>query len=141
SENDASEVRAEMQLWIDFAHGTGVHSMLVHHENKSGGEFGRQVRGSGDLVAAADVALFLSRLATKKNDEEALTASRRKLTAMGRYDAEPPEDMLLDYDAARGYFLVGGAGEIKTAAAVRAKTDEKYEEFVAWFPERESVTV
>ena len=117
-------MKRELQHWIDFSHGTGVAVVLNHHDNKSGGDHGRQARGSGDIVAAVDQALFLSRVKGDDGD-----GPRRILRAIGRYET-PVEAMLLDYDPQAGYRFVGPAKGVQA----REKVDEAYEDFVGRFP-------
>jgi AAA domain-containing protein len=128
-ENSSREVKKELQPWIDLAHGTGVAVVLNHHDNKAGGEHGRQARGSGDIVAAVDQALFLSRVKGDDGD-----SPRRILRAIGRYE-EPVEAMLLDYDPQAGYRFVGSAKGIEMR-----KADEPYEALLEKFPDGAELT-
>ena len=61
-ENDAAEVNRAMQFFLDLAHETGTTILIIHHNRKSGGEGGKEVRGSSALVAAVDVAISLKRV-------------------------------------------------------------------------------
>lgn len=58
-ENAAAEVGAQMDPLLDLARSTGCGVLLIHHARKSEGQDGTEIRGSGDLLAAADAGLVL----------------------------------------------------------------------------------
>lgn len=93
--------------------GAGV--LLVCHPRKGGGGEGTATRGSGALPGFADVLVEL-----KRHSPEDPQDRRRVLTAMGRFEACPPETVIeLGRD---GYTVIGDRQEarsIDTTATVR----------------------
>ena len=130
-ENDSRETSPHLELWTDLARATDVHVMLAHHDNKSGGAYGRQIRGSGDILSAVDYALMLNRLPNSTIDDP-----RRILTTIGRYE-EPVPEMLLAYEASNGYRLVDGP----VPKIEKVRTDPKCDEFKTKFPDGPDQTI
>ena len=95
-ENDAAEVQRAIKPFLTLARESGACVLLIHHARKSEGQHGDEIRGSGALFAAVDVALILKRHEIQ---------SQRKLNVNSRYP-ETPTDMILDLTDA-GYVLLG----------------------------------
>lgn len=89
NENDAGQVTAAVKPLLDLAASTRAAVILVHHDRKSEGEHGRQIRGSGALFALVDQALLLSRPHGGKK-------TQRILKTLGRF-SESPEELLIDF--------------------------------------------
>lgn len=98
NENDAGQVTAAVKPLLDLAGNTGAAVILVHHDRKSEGEHGRQIRGSGALFALVDQALLLSRPQGGKK-------TQRILKTLGRF-SESPEELLIDFRDGR-YISLG----------------------------------
>jgi hypothetical protein len=87
NENDASEVRATL---IQLPPVIGDASLLFTHQfRKSGGEEGTATRGSGELMASADILLELRRFNPSDRSDR-----RRVLSYLGRHPDVPPELVL-----------------------------------------------
>lgn len=95
-ENDAAEVQRAIKPFLTLARESGACVLLIHHARKSEGQHGDEIRGSGALFAAVDVALILKRHEIQ---------TQRKLNASSRYP-ETPTEMILDLTDA-GYVLLG----------------------------------
>lgn len=95
-ENDAAEVGRAIKPILALARETGACVLLIHHARKSEGTYGDEIRGSGALFAAVDVALILKRHEIEK---------QRTLHAISRYP-DTPTEMLLELKEA-GYFSLG----------------------------------
>lgn len=108
NENDASQVTAAVKPLLDLAGSTGAAVILVHHDRKSEGDGGRQIRGSGALFALVDQALLLSK-------PQGGTKTQRVLKTLGRF-SESPEELLLDYVDGR-YVSLGNPEMAETADA------------------------
>jgi len=94
-ENDNSEVTKFMTPLLDLAHESNVVVLLIHHERKSGGEAGRNIRGAGAILASVDVALTLSRV------EGNNPSHHRTLEVLGRYQEYAPGELRLSYEDGR----------------------------------------
>jgi hypothetical protein len=77
-ENDAAEVTARLGPLLDLAHGANAAVIAIHHDRKSDGALGRNMRGSSAFLAAVDVAIGVKR--------EAGDEFRRRLDCVSRYD-------------------------------------------------------
>lgn len=113
-ENNASEMLdALTPLRALTEAGAGV--LLVCHPRKGGGGEGTATRGSGALPGFADILVEL-----KRHNAEDPQDRRRVLTALGRFEATPPETVIeLGPD---GYTVIGDrleARSIDVAATVR----------------------
>lgn len=95
-ENDAAEVGRAIKPILALARESGACVLLIHHARKSEGTYGDEIRGSGALFAAVDVALILKRHEIEK---------QRKLHAISRYP-DTPTEMLLELREA-GYHSLG----------------------------------
>lgn len=102
NENDAGQVTAAIKPLLDLAGSTGAAVILVHHDRKSEGEHGRQIRGSGALFALVDQALLLSR-------PQGGNKTQRLLKTLGRF-SESPEELLIDF--VDGRYVSLGSPEI-----------------------------
>ena len=101
-ENDNSEVTRALSPLLDIAHGTDTVILLLHHEPKSGGEVGRNIRGAGAIFANVDVAHTLSRIEGN--------STARTLEILGRYQEYAPDKLRLDYEDGR-YTCLGAEGD------------------------------
>jgi 5S rRNA maturation endonuclease (ribonuclease M5) len=104
-ENDAAEVQRAIKPFLTLARESGACVLLIHHARKSEGQHGDEIRGSGALFAAVDVALILKRHEVQ---------TQRKLNANSRYP-ETPTDMILDLTDA-GYVLLGDPAQLNRQA-------------------------
>jgi hypothetical protein len=88
-ENDNAEVHRLVQPFHTLARNTGASVVLVHHDRKSGGRDGRNIRGGSALFGLVDQALSLER-------PQGGAETRRILKSIGRY-ADTPREVVLDY--------------------------------------------
>jgi hypothetical protein len=95
-ENNATEVTHALTPLLNLARATGVCVLLVHHNRKSVGRHGDDIRGSGAIFAAVDLALTLHR-----NE----ISNQRILRAFSRYPDTPYE--LIIALTAGGYHVIG----------------------------------
>jgi len=82
-------IEAKLRSIISLCQATGTSLLILHRSRKSDGPKGTAHRGSGHLVAMADVALELRRA-----DGNA-SSGRRVLTALSRY-RETPEELVIE---------------------------------------------
>jgi RecA-family ATPase len=118
-ENDAAEVQRAIKPFLTLARESGACVLLIHHVRKSEGQNGDEIRGSGALFAAVDVALVL-----KRHENH----TQRKLNAHSRYP-ETPTDMILDLTDA-GYVLLGDPAQLNRQVKrekMKAALTENYE--------------
>ena len=108
-ENDAASVQKAIQPILALARDSGACVLLIHHARKSDGQNGDEIRGSGALFAAVDVALVL-----KRHEVE----TQRRLTANSRYE-DTPSDLILNLTD-KGYVGLGDPGML-TRQAKREK--------------------
>jgi len=83
-ENDNAGVIREVSPLLDLARETGAAIGLIHHERKSGGEDGRNIRGGSALFGLVDQAIILERRQGEVNNQ-------RLIKTLGRYDESPRE--------------------------------------------------
>jgi len=114
-ENSAPEVEANLRPIISLCQARGASLLLLHPLRKSDGPEGTAHRGSGHLVAMADVALELRR--TDGNTAE----RRRVLTALSRYQ-ETPEELVIELGE-EGYTALGTRPEVVHSQARAALLD------------------
>jgi len=95
-ENDAADVRKATKPILALARETGACVLLIHHARKSEGSYGDEIRGSGALFAAVDVAMIM-----KRHDIE----TQRLLQAQSRYPETPGQLVVNLTDA--GYVALG----------------------------------
>jgi predicted ATP-dependent serine protease len=86
-ENNAAQVGAAVNLLLDLARETDACVLMIHHCRKADGSDGDEIRGSGALFAAVDIAIVC-----KGGD----TLTQRVLTAAGRYSADTPKSLVID---------------------------------------------
>jgi hypothetical protein len=96
NENDAAEVTRVIKPLVALARESGACVVLIHHARKSEGQYGDEIRGSGALFAAVDVALILKRHEIQ---------TQRKLQAQSRYP-ETPGEIILELRES-GYVALG----------------------------------
>jgi hypothetical protein len=130
NEADPRETSPHLTMWTELARATDAHVMLAHHDNKAGGEFGRQIRGSSDILSAVDYGLMLNRHRGAGEDDP-----RRMLVALGRYEITPPK-MYLTFHHDTGYRMA----DDQTAPPVFAKSDPKYDLLLQLIPDFEQLT-
>jgi len=107
-EDDNSEVTMFMAPLLELARETDAVVFLVHHERKSGGEAGRNIRGAGAILATADVALTLSKIEGGNSDA-------RTLEVLGRFQEYAPGKIRLGYEDGR--YVSQGLEEDQSFAA------------------------
>lgn len=83
-ENDNAGVIREVSPLLDLARETAAAIGLIHHERKSGGEDGRNIRGGSALFGLVDQAIILERRQGEVNNQ-------RLIKTLGRYDESPRE--------------------------------------------------
>jgi putative DNA primase/helicase len=108
-ENDAAGVQKAIQPILGLARESGACVLLIHHARKSEGSYGDEIRGSGALFAAVDVALILKRHEIH---------NQRKLNANSRYSETPVELVIELRDG--GYVSLGDPAKV----ARQAKRDK-----------------
>jgi len=106
-ENDNSEVQRFMNPPLEIAHDTNAVILLIHHERKSGGEGGRNIRGGGAFLANADVALNLHTVQG--------SSTARRLEVLGRFQGYVPGDLRLEFKDGR-YTSLGSEKDQATEA-------------------------
>jgi hypothetical protein len=114
-ENNASEVLAALMPLRDLSN-AGAAVLLVGHSRKCDGSQGTATRGSGALPGFVDVIVEFRRHAT---DDP--TDRKRVLTAYGRYEATPAEQVIELQDD--GFVVIGDRREVRArdlAASVTA---------------------
>ena len=104
-ENDAAEVTKAIQPFLALARDTGACVLLIHHARKSEGSHGDEIRGSGALFAAVDVALIMKRHEVQ---------SQWKLHALSRY-SETPTELVLEHTES-GYIALGDPAAVNRQA-------------------------
>ncbi len=105
NENDASEVTQAMKPLLRLARESGACVLLIHHTRKSEGQYGDEIRGSGALFAAVDVALILKRHEVQ---------IQRRLLAQSRYP-ETPSELVIELQEI-GYVALGDSASTVKAA-------------------------
>ena len=82
-ENSASQVNQAIKPILQIARSKRVAIFVIHHSTKAKAEFGKDIRGSGDLFAHVDIAFSLDRYVPDLND------TRRVLQTYSRYKEIP----------------------------------------------------
>lgn len=103
NENDTTQILRAIKPLIELCVNTGAAVLYVHHDRKAEGTNGRQVRGSGALLAVVDQALHL------KDGRE----TKRTLSTLGRFSVSSKG---LDLDFVDGKYVSLGSTEKKEAA-------------------------
>lgn len=101
-ENDNAAVAREIKPLLALARVTGSAVCLVHHERKTGGEGGRNIRGGSALFGLVDQALMLEVL-------PGAVSNRRILKTLGRY-SETPKEQVIELKGT-DYELIGSRDE------------------------------
>lgn len=86
-ENSATRVMEALKPILHEARTTNACFLLLHHNRKSGGSAGLEIRGSNAIFAAVDVALIL-----KENG----VRTQRAITVQSRYP-NAPKEMLVEF--------------------------------------------
>lgn len=105
NENDAAEMTRAVKPLLRLARESGACLLLIHHARKSEGSYGDEIRGSGALFAACDVALILKRHNVH---------TQRLLQAQSRYP-ETPSELVIELRET-GYFAIGDPASTGKAA-------------------------
>lgn len=111
NENDAAEMTKVVKPLLQLARESGACVLLVHHARKAEGQYGDEIRGSGALFAAVDVALVMKRHEVQ---------TQRLLQAQSRYP-ETPSSLLLELRE-HGYVALGDPASVGKAARLTTLT-------------------
>lgn len=111
NENDAAEMTKAVKPLLQLARESGACVLLVHHARKAEGQYGDEIRGSGALFAAVDVALVMKRHEVQ---------TQRLLQAQSRYP-ETPSSLLLELRE-HGYVALGDPASVGKAVRLTTLT-------------------
>lgn len=111
-ENDAAEMTKVVKPLLQLARESGACVVLIHHARKSEGSYGDEIRGSGALFAAVDVALIMKRHEVQ---------TQRLLQAQSRY-SETPSELVLELRES-GYVALGDPASVGKAARLAKLTE------------------
>ena len=118
-ENDNAAVVREVKPLLALARDTGAAVGLLHHDRKSGGEGGRNIRGGSALFGLVDQALMLELLPGERTN-------KRILKTLGRY-RESPRELVIELTQ-EGYGAIGTREDADRKAdmdrVLEALTDE-----------------
>jgi len=120
NENDAAEMTKAVKPLQTLARESGACVLLIHHARKSEGKHGDEIRGSGALFAAVDVALILKRHEVK---------TQRLLQAQSRYP-ETPSELVVELRES-GYVALGdpaSVGKATRLSKLTATLSEQWEQ-------------
>src|SRR5262249_23699618 len=120
NENDAAEMTKVIKPLLQLAQESGACVLLNHHARKSEGSYGDEIRGSGALFAAVDVALVMKR-------HEVHT--QRLLQAQSRYP-ETPSELVVELRE-HGYEALGdpvSVGKATRLSKLTATLSEQWEQ-------------
>lgn len=106
-ENNNAEIVREISPLLDLARETGAAIGLIHHERKSGGEAGRNIRGGSSLFGLVDQAILLDKRPGGSD-------TQRVLKTFGRY-ADSPKELIIDLVEGE-YIAVGTSSEAQKMA-------------------------
>ena len=101
NENDAAEMTKVVKPLLQLARESGACVLLIHHARKSEGQYGDEIRGSGALFAAVDVAIVMKRHEVQ---------TQRLLQAQSRYPETPSELVIELRD--HGYEALGDPAKV-----------------------------
>ncbi len=101
NENDAAEMTRVVKPLLQLARESGACLLLIHHARKSDGQYGDEIRGSGALFAAVDVALIMKRHSVQ---------TQRLLQAQSRYP-ETPSELIIELRE-HGYEALGDPAKV-----------------------------
>ena len=102
-ENDAVQVAKGFAPVLALARQTNCAILLLHHTTKAPSDGGREIRGSGDVVAAVDIGLTMARAAEPY---------QRKLMSYSRYP-ETPKEMTISLE--NGAYSATGVAAQRTS--------------------------
>jgi len=106
-ENDPVQVEQALHPLLTFARTAHVALLVLHHLRKSGGDEGLDFRGSGQIMAAFDIAVSFRRFSTNPEVED----PRRVLHSLSRFE-ETPRQLVVEYVDHR-YRACGTPGEVR----------------------------
>ena len=124
NENDSRQVDTAIAPLTALARETGAGVVLLHHLKKMSEQPGIDaIRGSGDLAAAVEIAILMSR---RGEDVAAHEGRRRLLTTIARLAVDPNRENLLVArdEAGTRYDVLGTPSEIAQADLEAAITAE-----------------
>jgi hypothetical protein len=107
-ENNAGGMTKAIKPLLNLARMSGACILLIHHNRKSEGSHGDEIRGSGALFALADIAMVM-----KRHEMDI----QRKLVALSRY-FEIPKELILDLTD-EGYIALGDPSVVTRAARLQ----------------------
>lgn len=120
NENDAAEMTKVAKPLLQLARESGACVLLIHHARKSEGQYGDEIRGSGALFAAVDVALIMKRHEVQ---------TQRLLQAQSRYP-ETPSELVIELRE-HGYEALGDPAKVgkdtRLAKLIACLTDQPEE--------------
>lgn len=120
NENDAAEMTKVVKPLLQLARDSGACVLLIHHARKSEGHYGDEIRGSGALFAAVDVALILKRHEVQ---------TQRLLQSQSRYP-ETPSELVLELRET-GYQALGdpaSVGKVARLSKLVTSLSDQWEE-------------
>lgn len=120
NENDAAEVTKAVKPLQALARTSGSCVLLIHHARKSEGSHGDEIRGSGALFAAVDIALILKRHTVQ---------TQRLLQAQSRFP-ETPAELVLELRET-GYVALGDPASTGKAARLARLAEALPNEWIA----------
>ena len=106
-ENNNAEVGRVLNPLLDLSRELDVAMLFIHHQNKSGGEGGRGIRGASAILGLVDQAITL-------DGRQGGPDTNRVLSTIGRY-VDSPKELLIDYVDGR-YVLLGKPEEFDKEA-------------------------
>lgn len=104
NENDPVEVAREMAPLLNLARQSNAGIILIHHNTKMPSSEGRDIRGSGDILAAVDLGIVMKR----RGDEN---KTQRTIQTFSRY-SESPSDIVISLENGL-YELIGDVDKVK----------------------------
>jgi len=113
-ENDNAAVVREVKPLLALARDTETAICLVHHDSKSGGPGGRNIRGGSSLFGLVDQAIMLEHLPGEKTN-------KRVLKTLGRY-AESPSELVIEL-VNNEYRVIGTREEVGKQAIMDEVSD------------------
>lgn len=108
-ENDNAAIIREVKPLLALARDKGAAVGLIHHDRKTGGDGGRNIRGGSSLFGLVDQAIMLERLPGEKTN-------KRLLKTIGRY-AESPSELVIEL-VGNEYQVVGTREEVGRKANI-----------------------
>jgi len=102
-ENDAAKVSRSL-IPISQLAKKNIAVLIVHHDRKSGGDYGNAARGSNALTGFVDIIVEMGRL------DDGQSPTRRVLKTLSRFD-ESPSEVVIDLENGR-YVTLGDKTEV-----------------------------